>query len=183
MISESFLYDLIFKTIFKLPECTHGQEWGCINGVYSHDFIYGLFLPHIIIIIFIYLGTSSLKHKGIATLFGIGIYTFIVYSGWYSLFASLSMFWIVLTLFITGFYFFFGRIFHPSRSNMVFDLVYKKTRESVEKRKRKEALISDIRYLKKKLEKARKIGDTEAIKSISEELTKKELELRELMRS
>ena len=176
------LYDLIFKTILQLPTCTGGGEWGCINGVFAHDFIYGLFLPHIIILIFLYLGIKNMPHRGIGSLLGIGIYTFIVYSGWYSLFASFTIFWIMLTIFITGFYFFFGRIFHPARSDQIFNMTYKKVKESTEKRKLEEALRSDIAYLRKQLNEARRRGRTKEIETLSKELTRKELELRELMR-
>lgn len=172
------LYDLIFKTILQLPECTGGDGWGCINGVFAHDFIYGLFLPHIVILIFLYLGIKSVQHRGIGSLLGIGLYTFIVYSGWYAFFASLTLFWIVLTIFITGFYFFFGRIFHPARSDQIFNIAYKKAKDSGERKKMERTLREDILYLKKQLNKAK--GENRKV--ISEELTKKELQLRELER-
>lgn len=172
------LYDLIFRTILQLPECTGDGTWGCINGVFAHDFIYGLFLPHIIILIFLYLGIKSVPHRGIGSLLGIGIYTFIIYSGWYAFFSSLTIFWIILTIFITGFYFFLGRIFHPARSDQIFNIAYKKAKEGKERKKIESALRSDIVYLKKQLSKAK----GEDRKSISEELTKKELQLRELER-
>ncbi len=174
------LQELIFKTILQLPQCSGSSEWGCVNGVFAHDFIYGLFLPHIIILIFIYLGIKSVQHTGIGTLLGIGIYTFIVYAGWYPLFASLTIFWLILTIFITGFYFFFGRIFHPSRSEQIFKLAYKKAKDSGSKRKTEDALRHDISYLKKQLRSARSQSEK---KEIAKELTKREMQLRELLRS
>ena len=177
------LYDLIFKTILQLPQCTSDGTWGCINGVFAHDFIYGLFLPHIVILIFLYLGVKSVPHRGIGSLLGIGIYTFIIYSGWYALLSSLTIFWIILTIFITGFYFFFGRIFHPSRSDQIFKLAYGKAKSGAEKRKTEQSLVSDIAFLKKRLKDARKSGLTsDEIKELAKQLTARELQLRELQR-
>ena len=174
------LFDLIFKTILQLPQCSAGATWGCVTGVnFAQDFIYGVFLPHIVILFFLYLAIRTVQHAGIGMLIGIGIYTYIVYSGLYPLFASLTMFWLVLTIFLTSFYFFFGKVIHPTRSNQIFNLFYKKTRSGAEKRKIERSLEQDIGYLRKELKNAKNIDEK---KSLREELTKKELELREIRR-
>ena len=78
--AESNLYDLIFKNILQLPDCSGGANWGCVNGFFPHDFIYGLLIPHIILLIFLYIATKGIGHKGLESLLGIGAYIFIVYS-------------------------------------------------------------------------------------------------------
>ena len=177
------LYNLIFKTVLQLPDCTGKATWGCVNGVFPHDFIYGLLIPHIILLIFLFIASKGIGHKGLEMLLGVGVYIFIVYSGWYPIFASLSIFWLILSIFIASFYFFWGKILHPVRSRELFKLGYIKAKKSAEKVKRIEALKSDIAYLRRALEKAKKSGSKEEIETLAKELTKKELELRELMRS
>ena len=119
------LYDFIFKTILQLPRCVSSTAgfwsgWGCIIGPqnFAHDFIISLLLPHIIILIFIY-GTSRgllSEHSGLGTLFGLSIYIFVVYSGWYAIFAKFTLLWLVLTIFFSFYVFVVGKIFPPSKS-------------------------------------------------------------------
>lgn len=179
---DSSLYDTIFKTILQLPECVGDSTWGCINGYMPHDFIYALFIPHIVLLIFLFIATKGIGHRGLESLLGIGVYIFIIYSGWYALFANLTMLWMVVSLFIASFYFFWGRIVHPTRSRELFKLGFDSAKKSKEKRKREDALRRDISYLRSQLEEARRRGRTEEIKNISTQLTKRELELRELQR-
>ena len=117
------LYDFIFKELLKLSRCTGSLEgfwsgWGCITGEFSHDFIISLLLPHIIILIFIF-GTSrglSSEHRGLGTLLGLAIYIFIVYSGWYAIFAKFTLLWLVLTIFFSFYVFVVGKAFPPSKA-------------------------------------------------------------------
>jgi len=176
------IYDIIFKTILQLPMCIGGSGWGCITGDISHDFIYGLFIPHVVLILFLFVATRGLGHKGLETLLGIGVYVFIIYSGFYPFFATLTLMWLVISLFIAGFYFFWGRVIHPTRSKELFKLGFLQAKNKAERRKTEQALRSDIEYLRKELERARKAKDKESIKSISNALTERELQLRELER-
>lgn len=121
-LMNSNLYDLIFKTILKLPMCSgpaggFWSGWGCIMGPqnFSHDFIIALLIPHIIILIFIFLAARGLEHGGLSTLFGLSIYIFIVYSGWYPIFAQLTLLWLVATIFISTYFFIVGKFFPPSK--------------------------------------------------------------------
>ena len=115
-LSDVSLYDLIFKTVLQMPQCAGGATWGCVNGIFSHDFIFGLLLPHIVLIIFIFGAAEFGPHKGLSTLLGMGIYIFIVYSGWYALFASLTLFWLALSLILSTFFFISGRIISPAKA-------------------------------------------------------------------
>ncbi|UCG95727.1 MAG: hypothetical protein JSV92_01615 [archaeon] len=181
-LTELNLYDLIFKTILKLPQCQGDATWGCINGVFAHDFIFAFFIPHLVLLIFLFIATKGIGHKGLEALLGIGVYIFIVYSGWYAFFASLTIIWMIVSLFIASFYFFWGRIVHPTRSRELFKMGYERAKKSKEKRLTEEALISDIKYLERQLNEARRGRRTEEIKAISEELTKRRMQLKELQR-
>ncbi|MCD6477418.1 MAG: hypothetical protein J7K87_00225 [Candidatus Aenigmarchaeota archaeon] len=177
------LYDLIFKSILQLHQCMGGSGWGCITGDLAHDFVYTLFIPHVVLILFLFIATRGLGHRGLETLLGIGVYVFIIYSGWYPFFATMTLLWLVISLFIAGFYFFWGRVIHPTRSRELFRLGFIQAKQKAERRKTEQALREDIEYLKKELEAARKENDRESIKAISRALTERELQLRELERS
>lgn len=118
-IISADLYDFIFKTILQLPRCTGGGDWGCLTGDFSHDFIISLLLPHIIILIFIYGASQGLGHKGLSSLFGLGIYTFVIYSGWYPLFATFTLFWLVIAIVISFYFFIVGKIFPPAKTESI----------------------------------------------------------------
>lgn len=119
-LSQSFLYELIFKTILQVPKCGPGGGWGCLAGNFSHDFIYALLLPHIVLLVFLYIISRTemifQKHTGLGTLFGLGAYIFIIYSGWYSFLASWLVFWLALTIVVAFGYFFLGKIISPAVS-------------------------------------------------------------------
>ncbi len=181
-LGESSLYDMIFNTILQLPECVGDATWGCVNGSLPHDFIYALFIPHIVLLIFLFIATKGIGHKGLEALLGIGVYVFIIYSGWYAFFANLTLLWLIVSLFIAGFYFFWGRIIHPTRSKELFKIGFNQAKKSKEKKMEEQALKSDITYLKKQLAEARKRHRTDEIKTLSEELTRREMQLRELLR-
>lgn len=129
------LYDLIFKTILGLSECSGGwwgaeSFWsflspgkvGCITGDPSHDIIFSLFLPHVILIFFLYLAFRQLGHRGIESLLGVGAYIFIIQMGWYPAFADLTIFWLMIVL-VTGIWWFIvGKIISPAKSSSLFSL-------------------------------------------------------------
>jgi len=143
-LMDANLYNFIFKTILQLPRCTSSSTgfwsgWGCIIGPqnFAHDFIISLLLPHIIILIFIY-GTSRgllSEHSGLGTLFGLAIYTFVVYSGWYAIFARFTLLWLALTIFFSFYVFVVGKIFPPSKSLQLSNMfANKKSRRMLEAR-------------------------------------------------
>jgi len=116
------LYDFIFNTVLRLPECMGTQEWGCISGVFAHDFIYALLLPHIVLLIFIWGASKIGEHKGLATLLAVAIYIFIVYGGYYAFFASFTLFWLALSIFISSGLFIMGKIINPSKAQSLYGL-------------------------------------------------------------
>lgn len=125
-ITQSFLYELIFKTILQVPQCGPGGGWGCLTGNFSHDFIYALLLPHIVLLVFLYIVSRTelifQKHTGLGTLFGLGVYIFIVYSGWYAFLASWLVIWLALTIVLAFGYFFLGKIISPSLTKGRFEI-------------------------------------------------------------
>ena len=137
------LYDIIFRVILQMPECARDATWGCVSGVFAHDFTYGLFLPHIVLIIFIFGAAQFGAHKGMSTLLGMGIYVFIVYSGWYPLFASLTLFWLVISIVMSTFFFISGKIISPAKAETLGKLA------STSKRKR--MLKEEIRRIENQL--------------------------------
>lgn len=91
-----------------------------MTGVFTHDFIFALFIPHIVLIFFLFISFRQLGHKGIETLLGIGAYIFIIQIGWYPIFATLTVWWMVIAI-VTGFYFFIvGKIISPGKTSSVF---------------------------------------------------------------
>lgn len=117
------LYDLIFKTFLQLPDCMREGSWGCINGVFAHDFVYALLLPHIVLLIFIFGASRIGEHKGLATLLGIAIYIFIIYGGYYAIFASFTLFWLALSIFISAGLFIMGKIINPAKAQSIYGLI------------------------------------------------------------
>ncbi len=114
-ISEELLYDLVFRAILKVPECGPDGGWGCLTGEPTHDLIFAFFLPHIVLFIFLFviMGAAtpgSNGKKGIQVLFSIGVYIFLIYTGYYGLLASWLVIWMALTVFIGLAYFFMAKI-------------------------------------------------------------------------
>lgn len=122
MALEGSLYNLIFKQILGLSACrgTGGLQFGCLTGDIVHDFIFALFLPHVIIVIFLFLFSdwAHLRehHKGLSSLLGIAAYVFIIYAGWYSIIATLGMWWLALGIALSFFNFLWTRVLHPTKS-------------------------------------------------------------------
>lgn len=155
------LYDLLFKQILGLAQCTgYGKfQFGCITGGFAHDFIFGLFLPHIVLIGFFYLATkTAFGHRGLELLFALGGYIFIVYVGWYPFFAVLTLWWLILVIGIGAFYFFWGRVIHPSRTSAMFKAGYKAVDKLLESGMSKEEKIKE---LNRQLERAIQQGNEE----------------------
>lgn len=117
---EINLYDLIFKMFLGLSKCGPGGGWGCITGEFTHDFVFSLFLPHIVLATFLFLLFRNLGHKGLETLLGIGGYIFIVQMGFYPLFASLTLWWMLITIGLGAYFFIVAKIFPPAKSGSLF---------------------------------------------------------------
>ena len=80
-----------------------------------------------------------------------GIYVFIVYNGWYAMIASLSMFWLTITIFISLFYFILPIIVHPSVTKQRYEIGKKIKSSVLEHRnvgKAIEGLSEDIEAMK-----------------------------------
>ncbi|MFP4115713.1 MAG: hypothetical protein ACLFTQ_00700 [Candidatus Aenigmatarchaeota archaeon] len=122
------LHELIFEIFFELERCPAGVEpgdigsWGCLTGEISHDFIFSLFLPHIILAVFIYLLYRGLGHKGLESLLGVGTYIFIVQMGWYGFFATYAIYWMLITMGLGFFFFIVGKIIPPAKTGGLFAL-------------------------------------------------------------
>ncbi len=139
---------IIFEQILKVHP----------TGDFQADFLNLIFFPHLVIVIWLFFIAKSgmfIKiHKGLGFLLSTGIYVFIIYNGWYAAIASLSMFWLTLTIFISLFYFIIPVIVHPSVTKQRYDLG-KSIKKSVlgmhDKEKTIDALNEDIKEFKREL--------------------------------
>ncbi len=120
-ISEEALYEIFFRTILQVPDCVRDEAWGCLRGEIGHDLIFSFFLPHVILFIFIYIlmdkglpGVAS-EHGGIKMLFGLGVYIFVIYAGFYGILAAFLVHWLFFTV-VIGMIYFFAAKFLPSPS-------------------------------------------------------------------
>lgn len=123
---QGSLYDILFKQILGLSQCTGmgKYQFGCLTGDIAHDFLFGLFLPHIVILIFLYLFSDwahlrTRHHAGLGTLLGIGAYIFIIYIGWYSIIALWGMWWLAVGIVLGFFNFLWTRVIHPTKTGEV----------------------------------------------------------------
>ncbi len=140
---------IIFEQILKVQP----------TGNFQADFLNLIFFPHIVIVIWLFFiaksGTFLNLHRGIGFLLSTAIYVFIIYNGWYAAIASLSVFWLTLTIFISIFYFIFPVIVHPSVTKQRFQIGESIKGAVIEKRnlaKAIEALDEDIKYLHKEVD-------------------------------
>ncbi|MBI4017877.1 MAG: hypothetical protein HY366_02950 [Candidatus Aenigmarchaeota archaeon] len=147
--------DILFKAVLKVPDCTASSRYGCITGNPSHDLIFAFFVPHVVLLLYLFIISRSMHifqiNKALGTLFGLASYITIVYTGWYGRLAALLFWWLGLTIFLTLLYFFLTKIFHPSESEARFKIgeaVGEKISEGREKSKRK----SDLQKRKRELE-------------------------------
>ncbi|MFQ6021040.1 MAG: hypothetical protein ACE5J4_03460 [Candidatus Aenigmatarchaeota archaeon] len=109
------IYDLVFEILQVTP-----------TGDFQHDFIYLLFIPHIVILIWLFLiargPAFAARNPGIGTLLAIGIYVFIVYMGWYSIIANLAIIWLIITIIVSFGYFMLPKFIHPGATRERFRL-------------------------------------------------------------
>lgn len=107
------LYELVFRAIFRLPECASEIEFGfwsilnpfieapaCITGNPPQDFFYAFFLPHIILFMFMlaFMSAYGGQHKGLKTLLGVGVYVLIIHQGWYAFMTRIIGLWLGLAI-------------------------------------------------------------------------------------
>lgn len=111
------LFNLLFEAFLGMPDCGMGGGWGCITCEFTHDFVFSLLLPHIILATFFFVLFKDLGHKGLESLLGIGSYIFIVQMGWYPLFASLTLWWLLITIGLGIYFFVVGKIIPPAKSS------------------------------------------------------------------
>lgn len=152
------LYNLLFKVFLGMPDCGMGGGWGCITGEFTHDFIFSLFLPHVVLAVFLFIVFRNFGHAGLETLLGIGGYIFIVQMGWYPLFASLTLFWLLLVIVMGMYFFIVGKIFPPGKSGALFQ-AGKSVGEWIKKQRAKG--MSDQELARKLKQQAKVVNDPE----------------------
>lgn len=159
-----------------------------VTGTFQTDFLNLIFFPHIVIIIWLYLIARGpvfmALHKGFGTLLSISIYIFIVWYGWYSVIASLSMIWLTVTIIVSFFYFMITKLLHPSSTEARFGLGRLAGHKLMKGHEIDKAIarlkIDAVSYdkLSKDLEKEIPTATPERQKSLQEEI--KEMDLKKL---
>lgn len=168
ILTEIDLHTLIFKQLLGLQRCMGPEGWGCITGEFTHDFVFSLFLPHIILAVFLFLAFKNLKHKGLEALVGIGAYIFILQMGWYPMFASLTLVWLAGAILLGFFYFVVGKFISPGKGKAHYK-AGKELRKRLEDIMEGRDVESEIRGLYKLYEKT---DDPEKKKKILETIEK-----------
>jgi hypothetical protein len=82
-----------------------------------------VFFPTVFLLIFIYLlaegivkGVEGNSKKKLQTLLSVAIYLFIIFQGWYHIFLSLSRFWFIAVIVLSGFFVFINKMGGAGRS-------------------------------------------------------------------
>lgn len=112
----SELYTLLFEGFLKLQECGGSQSWGCFNNEFQHDFVFALFLPHVVLIAFFYMAFRGLGNKGIEALLAVGGYMFLITMGWYPMYATLTIIWMAGAILLSFYFFVMAQWIHPAKT-------------------------------------------------------------------
>lgn len=176
------LYSLIFKEILKLQHCSGPGGWGCLTGEFTHDFLFNLFLPHIILVLFLYIAFKEVGgHRGLGTLLGIGGYIFIIRMEWYPAFASLSLLWLAVAIIFGFYHFIIGKFIPPGKEKEFYnagknlgkkldDISYK--RGDLRKKEYDRWRRRELERLKREYKEADSTEEKERIIKIMEQLKK-----------
>jgi hypothetical protein len=104
---------------------------------------------------------------GLESLLGIGTYIFIIQMGWYPIFASLTLWWLLITIGL-GFYFFVvGKIIPPAKSSAYGQLAENLGGWIKEKNLEGKSDAEVKRMLRKEMKKAYAKGNTAKAEKIS----------------
>lgn len=170
MVAIPDLYEMFFEVVLQLPRCTGSEGWGCWAGPenFAHDFIYALFLPHVVLLIFLFIFSDTLsmrtKHKGLGVMLSVAAYVYIIYAGWYSIIATFLTFWLVLSIGLGLITFVVSRIFPPVKTRARMGLgeeVAKALKGSKSKEKKIEKIDAYISAFEELRDEAEQGGDDE----------------------
>ncbi|MFP4046041.1 MAG: hypothetical protein ACLFS3_03200 [Candidatus Aenigmatarchaeota archaeon] len=174
------LYDLIFKQILNVSQCTGSSGWGCLTGDITHDVIFAFFLPHIVLLTFLIMlrGYPPFGgHKGLGNLFAIGTYVLIIYQGWYgSILAPFLVIWMVLLIIVALGYFFLPIVGSPEARKKVGGGIKSQIDKSAKKAKQADELEAKLHDVNDELSFVRKKKKTSS-KDEKKVWTKREAEL------
>ncbi|QQG39311.1 MAG: hypothetical protein HYS81_02895 [Candidatus Aenigmatarchaeota archaeon] len=155
--------DILLRQVLKVPDCVGTNTYGCITGVPQHDLLFAFFVPHIVLLIYIYIISRGMhtfqENKALGTLFGLAVYIMLVYSGWYGILASWLIVWLWATIAFGLGYFFLTRIWHPADVGARFKLGQKfgeKLKSRHEDQEEERDRSKDVEKLKKRLEREQK---------------------------
>ncbi len=143
------LEQLIFQTILQINPSLLSQY-----TTLQDQILYLLFIPHIILFIFIFGFMTVLggAHRGLRYLVGIGAYAFIILSGWYgNPLVGLFIVWWQILLVLAVVFFIGSKIIHPTRVTEIFGIGKKITGKLTEKSKLSKKLEKQIKSIKRQI--------------------------------
>lgn len=160
-LPQSDLAELVLKTILKVPECTGTNQYGCVTGILQHDLLFALFVPHVILLLYLYLisrGTYIFRdNKALGTLFGLAVYITLVYTGWYGILASWLIWWLAITVVFSFGYFFLTKIFAPAETGARYALGREWGRRSEERREERTEREREVRDRERRRRQAQRL--------------------------
>ena len=141
---------LIFETILRIDPSLLTKY-----TTMQDQILYLIFIPHIILFIFIFSFMTVLGgvHRGLRYLVGIGAYAFIIIGGWYGdPLTGLFIIWWQVLLVLAIIFFIGSKFIHPTRVTEIFGIGKKITGKLTEKSKLSKKLEKQIRSINRQIE-------------------------------
>ena len=99
------IFQMLIEILKISPQLV--QEYSAQGPIYQLFYLF--FFPMVFIVILVWMVMERFsKHRGLSILIGIAVLAFIILQGWYSFFAYLSRFWILIVVIIAAFMAFFS---------------------------------------------------------------------------
>ncbi len=144
------VFDLIFRTILQIDPSTISRYTSLQDQI-----LYLLFIPHIIIFIFLFWFAFAVMpaHRGLRYLVSIGAYIFLILGGWYGKFlVSIFIVWWQILLVVALIFFIGSRFIRPSAIKEIFEMGKGLGKKVTEKGKKGDQLEKEIRSLTRQIE-------------------------------
>jgi len=99
------IFQMLIQILQISPQLVN--EYSAQGPIYQLFYLF--FFPMVFIVILVWMVMERFsKHRGLSILIGIAVLAFIILQGWYSFFAYLSRFWILIVVIIAAFMAFFS---------------------------------------------------------------------------
>jgi hypothetical protein len=143
------IFDLIFRTILKIPNSVIAQY-----PQFTDQVLYLLLIPHIIVFLFVFWLIKGVipEHRGLGYLVGVGAYIFFILSGWYGNFINIFILWWQILLGLALFFILASRFIRPSAVREMFSIASRATRKLTKKSKEQDKLEKEIKSIQRQIE-------------------------------